>query len=246
MSLCAFVGCKEQHGTQVIAHRGAWKSENLPENSIASLNKAIELGCYGAEFDVHLTKDEVPVVNHDADFEGMEIETSTYQELLKHQLSNGEHIPTLKDYLLQGLQQKDVKLIVEIKTSPSGDENTLKLTRLVLDMVTALEADSMVAYICFNYKVGKLIHQLKPKAEVAYLNGDLSPSEVKKVGYTGINYNYKVYKKHPNWIREAKELGMTVNSWTVNKQEEMKVLIAQDIDYITTNEPEMLVELLNR
>ena len=28
--------------TKIIAHRGAWKEFNLPENSIASLDKAIE------------------------------------------------------------------------------------------------------------------------------------------------------------------------------------------------------------
>ena len=41
--------------TKVIAHRGAWKEFNLPENSIASLEKAIELKCDGAEFDVRRT-----------------------------------------------------------------------------------------------------------------------------------------------------------------------------------------------
>ena len=51
--------------TKVIAHRGAWKEFNLPENSIASLEKAIELKCDGAEFDVRRTLDGVLVVNHD-------------------------------------------------------------------------------------------------------------------------------------------------------------------------------------
>jgi len=35
--------------TKIIAHRGAWKEFNLPENSIASLEKAIELKCDGAK-----------------------------------------------------------------------------------------------------------------------------------------------------------------------------------------------------
>ena len=46
---------------QVIAHRGAWKKNNFPQNSIASLNEAVKLGCYGSEFDVWMTADNVLV-----------------------------------------------------------------------------------------------------------------------------------------------------------------------------------------
>src|SRR6185369_6559713 len=40
---------------KVIAHRGAWKNTGTAENSIASLNHAIDLGCQGSEFDVHMS-----------------------------------------------------------------------------------------------------------------------------------------------------------------------------------------------
>ena len=43
--------------TKIIAHRGAWKEFNLPENSIAALQKAIEIKAYGSEFDVRRTLD---------------------------------------------------------------------------------------------------------------------------------------------------------------------------------------------
>lgn len=239
-----FAGCKSEMQTKVVAHRGAWKQENLPENSIASLKKAIALQCYGAEFDVHLTKDSIPVVNHDADYMGMEIEHSTYEQLLTKKLANGEHVPTLESYLKEGLKQTDTKLILEIKSAPSGKERTLLLTQMAVAMVDSLQGKDMVAYICFDFDAGKLVHQLDPSAEVAYLNGDKTPKEALAAGYTGINYNYKVYKKHPTWIQEAKELGMSINSWTVNKKEEMEILLHQNIDFMTTNEPELLLQLV--
>lgn len=90
----------------VIAHRGAWKKNNLPENSIAALKQAIKLKCYGSEFDVHMTSDSILVVNHDPEFLGIKIETSTYDELLQKSLSNGEKIPTLSNYLKAGMKQK--------------------------------------------------------------------------------------------------------------------------------------------
>jgi glycerophosphoryl diester phosphodiesterase len=50
----------------VVAHRGAWKQKDIPENSIASLKHAIELNCTGSEFDVRMTADDILIVNHDA------------------------------------------------------------------------------------------------------------------------------------------------------------------------------------
>ena len=51
--------------TKAIAHRGVWKNSHLPQNSIASLTAAHDLKLFGSEFDVHLTKDNILVVNHD-------------------------------------------------------------------------------------------------------------------------------------------------------------------------------------
>ena len=62
----------------VVAHRGAWKKNNLPQNSIASLKKAIEIGCIGSEFDVRMTADDSLVVNHDSDYHGFQIEKTNY------------------------------------------------------------------------------------------------------------------------------------------------------------------------
>jgi glycerophosphoryl diester phosphodiesterase len=238
-------GCKSIDNP-VIAHRGAWKAQGLPENSIAALKEAIVLGCYGSEFDVHLTKDDIPVVNHDKDFMGIDIETSTYSELLAKQLSNGERIPTLKAYLEEGLKQKKTKLILEIKSAPSGKERTLKLTKMAVDMVHSLEGRSLVEYICFDFDAGQLVSKLDPKAEIAYLNGDRTPAEAKQAGYTGIDYNYMVYKKNPTWIKDALDLGLTVNVWTVNNEEDIQDLLRQNVDYITTNGSELLFKVLNK
>ncbi|MCK0130556.1 glycerophosphodiester phosphodiesterase [Flavobacteriaceae bacterium F08102] len=229
---------------KVIAHRGAWKTQGFPENSMASLKEAIRLGCYGSEFDVHLTKDEIVVVNHDADFLGMDIESSTYEELTTLRLPNNETIPTLEAFLKEGLQHK-TKLILEIKTASSGLNRTLKLTELVVTMVQRLEAQSLVEYICFSYEVGQWVKKLDPKALVAYLNGDVDPLEAKEAGYTGIDYNYTVYQQHPEWIRKAHVAGMSVNVWTVNTKEAMRKFLSLGVDLVTTNEPEKLFEVLS-
>lgn len=245
--LLSNVSClqKADTNTRVIAHRGAWKTQDLPENSIAALKHAIELGCYGAEFDVHMTLDSVPVVNHDPDFMGMDIEHTNYADLLSVSLPNGEKIPTLEAYLKEGLQQNKTRLILEIKKAPSGNEHTLLLTEKAVALVKQLGGEDQVEYITFDFDAGVLVSQLTPGSEVAYLNGDLAPSEAKKSGYTSIDYNIKVYRNHPEWIEEAHKENMTVNVWTVNTEEDMMDMIQKKVDFITTNEPERLFSLLS-
>ena len=41
----------------------------------------------------------------------------------------------------------------------------------------------------------------------------------------------------PQWIRQAHELGMTVNAWTVNSEKDIRWCIEHGIDNITTDNP---------
>lgn len=60
----------------VVAHRGAFKKNGFPQNSIASLREAIRLQCAGSEFDVRMTLDDSLVVNHDPHYQKLNIETT--------------------------------------------------------------------------------------------------------------------------------------------------------------------------
>ena len=44
-------------------------------------------------------------------------------------------------------------------------------------------------------------------------------------------------KKHPEWIQQSHNLGLTVNIWTVNKTDELQWCIDNKADYITTDNP---------
>ncbi|WPP51192.1 glycerophosphodiester phosphodiesterase [Catalinimonas niigatensis] len=231
---------------KVIAHRGAWKVKNLPQNSIASLKAAIELGCEGSEFDVWMTADGVLVANHDADFEGLPIETTNFAELRKKKLPNGEAIPTAEQYLLAGKKQNKTKLIFEIKPSKVSKERTLEITEKSVDLVSKLKMQDWVDYISFDLDACKKIVAMDKNANVAYLNGDLTPQQAKDAGFFGLDYHYKVFQQHPEWIDQAKDLGLTINSWTVNDKETMRWMLDKDVDFITTDEPAILLEMVNK
>lgn len=84
----------------------------------------------------------------------------------------------------------------------------------------------------------KELHRLSPKTPVYYLNGDLSPKQLKELGFAGLDYNYKVMQKHPEWFAEAKDLKLKINVWTVNDPQVMEEMIEKRVDFLTTDYPE--------
>ena len=65
--------------TKIISHRGFWKTESSAQNSLTALQKAADIGVYGSEFDVLMTKDNVMIVNHDGRIKDMVIEKTFYE-----------------------------------------------------------------------------------------------------------------------------------------------------------------------
>ena len=86
-------------------------------------------------------------------------------------------------------------------------------------------------YIAFSLEAAKELHRLSPKTPVYYLNGDLSPKQLKELGFAGLDYNYKVMQKHPEWFVEAKDLKLKINVWTVNDPQVMEEMIEKRVDF---------------
>jgi len=250
----SFFSCKTESNNKIdfadnpiIAHRGAWKNKNLPQNSIAALKEAINLNCYGSEFDVRMTKDEILIVTHDKDYNGLLIEETNYNELAKTKLSNGEKLPTLKEYVLAGMENNpSTGFIVEIKPTSSKERNIL-ITDKTLALIDELNANKYVAsYISFSFDILKRIIEKKPRSKTQYLDGSKSPEILKENGITGLDYLVYKLEKRPQWISEAKKLEITLNGWTANSVDDIDWMLANDFDYITTNEPELVFERIKK
>ena len=112
-------------------------------------------------------------------------------------------------------------------------------------MVKGMELEDRMEYITFSRHVAKEFIRLAPKGTpVYYQEGDLSPKELKEWGCTGPNYRLNVFRQHPEWIKECHDLGMKVNAFPIANTDDRKWLISQGIDYITTNEPVKLQEII--
>lgn len=239
----AAVGGIQAQSTQVIAHRGFWKTNGSAQNSIAALVKADSIGCYGSEFDVWLTADNQLMVNHDSTFKGVNMQNSTAQQCTAVILDNGEQLPTLRQYLEKAGQLK-TRLILELKSHKTPERET-RAVESIVKMVEEMGLENRMEYIAFSRHATKEFIRLAPKGTpVYYLEGDLSPKELKEWGCAGPDYHFSVFKKHPEWIKESHDLGMKVNAWTVNEAKDMKWLIGHGVDFITTNEPVELQEIL--
>lgn len=102
-------------------------------------------------------------------------------------------------------------------------------------------------YISFSLFACKEFKRVAPQGtDIYYLNGELSPAELKTLGFAGFDYSMGPIKKHPEWIEEAHKLGLKVNIWTIDKEADMQWLIDQKVDFITTNEPVLLQQLLRK
>lgn len=251
--LLLMFSCKTSHinnkmtfaNNPVIAHRGAWKTNNHPQNSIAALQRAIELGANGSEFDVRITKDKILIVTHDADYHEMIVEDHIYEDLAKIFLSNGEKLPTLRDFIVAGMKNNNTTgLVIEIKPSKTKGNNDLMAQKAVA-LVKELNAEAYVhSYISFSYKVLKKIRELDTQVNLQYLDGSKSPAQLAQDSINMMDYYMSVYKYKPQWVEDSRSRNMKLNVWTVNKSEDLDYFLNADFDYISTDEPEMLFSKL--
>lgn len=129
---------------KIIGHRGARGTEL--ENSLASIQKALEFDLDAIEFDIHRTSDDVLVVMHDATTkrtanQDVRIADVSFAELQRIRLQNGQAIPTLEEVLqIAGSRG----LYIDIKdpgTAPLLAELLAKYPNLDVSVVSRLPGE---------------------------------------------------------------------------------------------------------
>jgi glycerophosphoryl diester phosphodiesterase len=140
---------------RVIGHRGA--AAVAPENTLASLRKAKQLGAKWVEFDVKLTRDGVPVLIHDDRLErttngaGRVADTS-FAALRRLDAGSwfgpefrGEPVPTL-DEALALCAELGLGINVELKPCPGRAEETARIAlERLLDLWPAGQPPPLVS-----------------------------------------------------------------------------------------------------
>ncbi|WP_286149043.1 glycerophosphodiester phosphodiesterase family protein [Paenibacillus sp. FSL R5-0490] len=206
-----------------IAHRGA--SALAPENTLASFEKAIEMGFDYIELDVRLSKDKQLVVIHDAnvlrttDGEGL-IEELTVKDLKKLDAGSwfspayaGEKIPLLTEVLKQASGK--IGIIIEMK-SP---ENQPGMTEILADVLNSYKSDSQIKVQSFHINEMKKFHKLAPEIPAGLLLSkhlDLFHLASYRDFASFLSVHHLLLSK--SFINQTELFGYEIYSWTISKQ----------------------------
>jgi glycerophosphoryl diester phosphodiesterase len=230
---------------KVIAHRGYWQTYGSAQNSIHAFERAAETGVYGSEFDVHMTADSILVLFHDNTIQGINIQAAPYAHIQDMKLSNGESIPLLREFLEATRRiSPDIKLIFELKPHATPELNR-EAARRSVETIREKRLTYRTEFITFSLDAGKELIRLAPEIPVYYLNGDLSPEQLKESGFAGLDYHYGVMRNNPHWFKQAKALGLGINVWTLNDPAIIKEMTDCGADFITTDTPSDALLQLN-
>lgn len=244
----------------VIGHRG--NSGNAPANTMEAIRQAIDIGVDMIEIDIRLTKDRVPVLIHNdtvdetTDGKGLVSEMS-FDQIRKLDAGSwkdikykGEKIPSLMEVL--DYSKGKIYLSIDLK-----DESAIP------EMIKAIQSADMVDNVvicgCVESQA-KAIWQIDENLSVL-LNTDPDLDRLAKMDdksefikeyirrackerFPVLNVNYKfvtdelIYKAH---LR-----GLSVWTWTVDKEEDITRLIEMGVDGMYSNYPERVMKALER
>ncbi len=245
--------------TIVFAHRGL--PVKFAENSLLQGFKyAVEHGAEGVEFDVHLTKDKVPVVMHDEKIDRTTngtgyIKDYTLSEIRRFRLANGEPVPMLSE-LFEILQGQDLYVNLEFKTNKIHDEG---IEAIVLALAQEYHFVHPIIFSSFNYQTLKNCQRIDPHQQYCFLTKWPVPFPEQFAACQRIDphQQYCFLTKwpvpfpeqfaaknhfaaiHPHWYLPSK---ITQRIWTVDKVSTAKKYFKLGVAGIFTNN----FELMNR
>ncbi|MHA8111383.1 glycerophosphodiester phosphodiesterase [Lactobacillaceae bacterium Melli_B4] len=223
--------------TMVFAHRGIPVKE--PENSLSGFKYCLEHGAEALEFDVHLTKDNVPVIMHDEKIDrttngtGL-IHDFTYDELTQFKLANGETIPTLDEFI-EVVAGQDIWLNLEFKTNKVHYPG---IEKIVLQKMNAADLVYPVIYSSFNIDSIRVARMIDADQDYNFLFEKRVKDPAKLMQKEHLN------GLHPGYYIPGMETHERI--WTVDDTEKQKQLFKAGVAGIFTNDFENAQKLKHK
>jgi len=222
-----------------IGHRGA--KGYVAENTLDSIKKAMTLGVDGVEIDVHLCKSGEVVVFHDFTLDRTTNGTGrigdfSLSELKKLKIDKQYEIPTLLEVL--DLIADSIIINIELK----GD-NTAQPTSDIINYYVANKGWSMAHVLVSSFKSSELMAVFNYNSNIplgVLTEGAWSEALVfaKTIKAKAIHPDFKMLTKEN--VRKAKALGFQINTWTVNKKQDIEKIISYQVDAIISDFPDRI------
>ncbi len=231
--------------TLIIAHRGA--ALHAPENTLASIRRAIDDSTDYVEIDVQETADGEVVVFHDSDFMKTARNPLTIWNARRANIDAidigswfdpayaAERVPTLEEVLLAARDQARVN--IELKYYGHDED----LERRVIDIVERTGMVEQVVLMSLKYDKVQKVRSLRPDWTYGLLTSvSLGDATTFEVDFLAVN----AVTATRGFIERAHRSGMDVYVWTVNDPYLMSAMMSRNVDGIITDDPGLAREVL--
>lgn len=234
----------------IIAHRG-W-SARYPENTLIAFEKAMELPIDGVEFDLRATADGEIVLSHEAGVDlhsngsGL-IKDMTLKELKKLDFGckkgeafAGTQIPEFNEFLdLVMAKRPDLWLAVELK------EDNEDMARRVFKTLEDRGFAGHCSIISFQSNMLRAAKEYAPELPrhgfpALYIGAEGATEEyLSLIDRVGIAINQ--LNLHLSGFYHSRNI--KIDSWAPRNAGEYAIARACEIDFITTNDPDVILDL---
>ena len=223
----------------VFGHRGV--PNLLPENTIQSFQKAVDLKYDGIELDVMLTRDNELIVHHDK-----EIKTNSslvpvidleYADILKA-LPNAP--PQLEDVL--GSVGHQININIEIKDQ---GKRVSQISKKVIKCLKNFNLIDNVVVSSFNPQIIKYIKKIDDRFATGWIWGNKNLHffnswrvVLKYFNPQAVHINHKLINKR--LVKKIQSQNIKVLAYTINREKDLLDMVSKKIDGIFTDAPSIL------
>jgi glycerophosphoryl diester phosphodiesterase len=226
-----------------IGHRGA--CGHAPENTLASMRRAIEMGVHGFEFDIQMSKDGEPVVIHDATLErttngqGL-VSDHSFAQLQQLEAGNdafpGERVPSLRQVL--DMVDKRCRLFIELKS----DDATEPVVKILRHYTKHMGWHYEQLFVCsFDHLQLTTVRTLAPSIRTCALIAGI-PVSLAAIATEAHAWAINPCIQHINQglVDDAHRRGLRVITWTANHPSDIAKAKALGVDGIISDYPERI------
>jgi glycerophosphoryl diester phosphodiesterase len=224
--------------TKIIGHRGA--KGLAQENTLVSLKKALEYGIDEIEFDVRVTKDDVPVLAHDDaiySLSGKKFSVRGHTLAEINQFTSG--ISTLQEAL--EMVDKRVKLLIEVKPRVP----VAPIINIVKKMLTNGWHPEDLSFCSFSQRTLLALQKALPQIKKV-VNEDYSVLigmyRARQLGTKHISMAQQYLWSAP--VALLKKRGYELYSYTLNNPQKAQRLVRHGLAGIITDHPERYTSVI--
>jgi glycerophosphoryl diester phosphodiesterase len=232
---------------EIIAHRAG--GAMAPENTVAAVKKAIEVGAQWSEIDVQFTSDKAVVVIHDTDLRRLagvnrQVRNMTLTELQSLDVGSwfsaaykGEKIPTLDEFLDAARDRMHVLIELKVTSAAEGRE----LARAVIDILRRRSELARHRICSQSYESVVEAKRLEPSMTVGYIAAQ-SIGRMDELTVDFFMLNVELSSKR--FVERARAVGKNVYSWSIKDPDLILPLLDRGVAAIITDDPAPMMKRL--